>query len=115
MKLAIMQPYFLPYLGYYQLVNAVDTFVFFDDVNFIKKGWIHRNQVLVNGEAHKFTIPLKDASQNKKIYEVHLSDYAAWRDSFLKIIDFNYKKAPYYENTRELLAKILFQKEYETI
>lgn len=115
MKIAVMQPYFLPYLGYYQLVNAVDTFVFFDDVNFIKKGWIHRNQILVNGEAYKFTIPLKDASQNKKINEVQLSDFAGWRASFLKVVEHNYKKAPYYESVRTLLENLLSGKEYETI
>lgn len=109
-----MQPYFLPYLGYFQLVNAVDTFVFFDDVNFIKKGWIHRNQVLVNGEAHKFTIPLKDASQNKRINEVGLSGYNEWKASFLKLVEHNYKKAPYYEAARGILEKIL-EKEHETI
>ena len=52
MKLAIMQPYFFPYIGYWQLISAVDTFVIFDDVNYIKKGYIKRNSVLVNNDAH---------------------------------------------------------------
>ena len=57
-RIAVMQPYLFPYLGYYQLVQAVDTFVFFDDVNFIMKGWINRNQILQQDQAHKFVLPL---------------------------------------------------------
>lgn len=49
MAVAIMQPYFFPYLGYFQLVQAVDDFVFYDDVMFIKKGWINRNRILMQG------------------------------------------------------------------
>ena len=49
MRVAIMQPYVFPYLGYYQLLHAADRFVLFDDVNFIKKGWINRNRILLNG------------------------------------------------------------------
>ena len=51
MKVGIMQPYFFPYIGYWQLINAVDKFVIYDDVNFIKGGWINRNKILVNGQA----------------------------------------------------------------
>ena len=58
-SLAIMQPYVFPYLGYFQLVDAVDTFVFYDDVHFIKRGWINRNQLLVNGKTHLFSIEMK--------------------------------------------------------
>ena len=64
MKIRIMQPYFMPYIGYFQLMNSVDKFIFLDNVNFIKRGWINRNQILVNGQAHLFTIPLQKASQN---------------------------------------------------
>ena len=56
MKLAIMQPYFFPYLGYWQLMNAVDKYVIFDDVNYIKRGWIHRNRILVHGQAAYFNL-----------------------------------------------------------
>lgn len=62
MNLAIMQPYFFPYLGYFQLAAAVDRFVFYDDVNFIKNGWINRNRWCVNGSARYFTIPLAGVS-----------------------------------------------------
>ena len=92
-----MQPYIFPYLGYYQLVNAVDTFVFFDDVNYINKGWINKNQMIQqNGEPLKFTVPLSKASQNKMINEIELSGFSAWKKDFLKSIELNYKKAPHF-------------------
>ncbi|MCK4814823.1 WbqC family protein, partial [bacterium] len=65
MKLAIMQPYFMPYIGYFQLINAVDKFVFLDDVTFIKQGWINRNRILLNDKEHLFSVPIKDISSNK--------------------------------------------------
>lgn len=58
MKLGIMQPYFMPYIGYWQLMNAVDQYVVYDDVNFIKGGWINRNRILLNGEAKYFNIQM---------------------------------------------------------
>src|SRR5437016_5023773 len=97
MTVAIMQPYFFPYLGYFQLVNAVDTFVFFDDVNFINKGWINRNQVLQQNTPLRFTVPLLKASQNRKINEIELSDFPAWRKQFLRSIEMNYKRAPFFD------------------
>ncbi len=109
MKLAVMQPYIFPYLGYYQLVNAVDLFVFFDDVNYIKKGWINKNNILVNDTAYKFTLPIKDISQNKAINEVELFDYKNWREKFLKTIRFSYKKSPYFAQGFEIVSKILEQ------
>ena len=60
-KLAIMQPYFLPYIGYFQLMNAVDEFVVYDNIEFAKKGWINRNRILVNGADAYITLPLKKA------------------------------------------------------
>lgn len=68
-----MQPYFAPYIGYFQLINDVDTFIFYDDVNFIKKGWIHRNYITINKKLQRFSIPLKHSSQNKKINEIEIN------------------------------------------
>jgi hypothetical protein len=114
MKVAIMQPYFLPYLGYFQLVNAVDKFVFFDDVNFINKGWINRNNLLLNGKPHLFTIPLKDMSQNKKINQIETSIDDKWLKTFFKTLEHGYKKAPYYEAVCTLL-QLIFTKGSPTI
>lgn len=103
MKLGIMQPYFMPYIGYWQLMAAVDKYVIYDDVNFIKKGWINRNNILVNGTKQLFTISLEGVSQNKLINEILIAD------DFVKLrktISMAYSKAPYYKETMELLDQI---------
>ncbi|MGA0558486.1 WbqC family protein [Larkinella sp. VNQ87] len=107
MTIAIMQPYFLPYIGYLQLVKAVDKFILYDDVAFINRGWINRNRLLVNGKDHLFTVPLKDASQNKRIREVELGDDPKWRAKLLKTIEQAYRKAPFYTTVYPLLEKIV--------
>ena len=84
MKLAIMQPYFFPYIGYFQLIAAVDKFVIYDDVNYIKRGWINRNNILVNNQSFLFSIPLISASQNSKINEIKISEDVNWKSKLLK-------------------------------
>lgn len=101
-----MQPYLFPYIGYFQLLNAVDKFVVFDDVNFIKKGWINRNNILVNRQKYLFTVPLKDASQNKLIKEVQIAD-DGWQEKFLKTVAQSYKKAEFFDEAFALIEKIV--------
>ncbi|MEK8180240.1 WbqC family protein [Flavobacterium buctense] len=110
MKAAIMQPYFFPYIGYFQLLNAVDTFVVYDDVNFIKKGWINRNNILVNEKPYLFTVALKSASQNKLINEIELDDHSNWRTALLKTIHLAYGKAPFFGQVFPLIRDIIEQK-----
>lgn len=110
-KIAIMQPYFVPYIGYWQLLNAVDTYVVFDDVNYIKRGWINRNRILINKEPHYINLELSGVSQNKKINEIELSADIELRKKTLKTIEYNYKRAPFYEETMNLMKKILLNKE----
>lgn len=107
MRIAIMQPYFLPYIGYLQLMNAVEKFVLYDDVNYINKGWINRNRILVSGKEYLFTIPLKEASQNKLINEIYLSDDPKWRGKMLKTFEQAYKKAPFYLTAFAVTEKII--------
>jgi len=97
MKIAIMQPYLFPYLGYIQLISAVDKFVILDDVNFINKGWINRNRILINRKPSMFTVPLDQASQNKYIKDIKLTEDKRWISKFLKSIEMSYKKAPYFK------------------
>lgn len=78
MRVAIMQPYWFPYLGYYQLAACADRFVYFDDVNFIKKGWINRNRILNNGQELMLTVPLSEVSQNKRINETRIAHDGKW-------------------------------------
>ena len=109
MKSAIMQPYFLPYIGYYQLINSVDKFVFYDDVSFIKQGWINRNKIKVNGKDYMFTIPLKNASSNHPICktELDLKQLERWKKKFLKTIDQAYSKAPYFSIIRPMVEDFI--------
>ena len=107
MTIAIMQPYIFPYVGYFQLINAVDKFIIYDDVNFINRGWINRNNLLVSGKPNLFTIPLKDASQNKLINEVAILKGDPWKKKFLKTIQQSYQKAPYYQKVFVLIEEIV--------
>lgn len=109
MKLAIMQPYIFPYIGYFQLIKAVDKFVIYDDVNFINRGWINRNRILVNGKDSLFTIPLKEASQNKLINEIEVNWDDAWKSKWLKTLGQSYKKAPYFQQVRPIIEQTLGQ------
>lgn len=114
MKVSIMQPYAFPYLGYFQLIHSADEFVLLDDVNFINKGWINRNNILLNGTSHRFTLPLVKASQNKLIKEVGLNPEQAWKTKFLRTLEMAYKKAPHYNSTIALLESI-FQEPTKSI
>jgi hypothetical protein len=107
MKLGIMQPYIFPYIGYFQLINAVDKFVIYDDVNFINKGWINRNRILNNGKDSLFSIPLREASQNKLINEIEVNWDAAWKSKFLKTLEQCYKKAPFYQEILPIIEQTL--------
>ncbi|MFA0557976.1 MULTISPECIES: WbqC family protein [unclassified Vibrio] len=108
MKVAIMQPYFFPYFGYFELIKSVDKFVIYDDVNYIKKGWINRNRILISGEPKMFTMPLVNASQNRRINEILLSpQISLWKTKFLKTIELNYKRAPHFDETYALVSKII--------
>lgn len=111
MKLAIMQPYLFPYIGYWQLINAVNTFVIFDDVNFIKKGWINRNYILLEGKPHLFTLSLQKPSQNKLIKDTYLSEDDSSKQNFLKTIETAYIKAPCFNEVFPLISDIVLFKE----
>lgn len=105
-SVAIMQPYIFPYIGYFNLIKSVDTFVFLDDVNYINKGWINRNKLGSKTEEVLFTIPLSGASQNKNINEIYLFDFDKWKNKFLKTFDFLYKKELNYSSVRKMLEEI---------
>lgn len=107
-RVGVMQPYIFPYIGYFQLINAVDHFVFYDDVNFIKQGWINRNRLLINGKEQMFTLPLQKASSFTLIKdtEIHPVIFQKWQKKFMKGVEQNYKKAPYFKETYFLLEQI---------
>ena len=99
-----MQPYLFAYIGYWQLINAVDIFVIYDDVNFIKRGHINRNTFLQNQKPQLFTLELVGASQNKKINEIDVGNNSK---KLLKTIRQNYSKAPFFTDVFPVLEEIL--------
>ncbi|REE20884.1 MULTISPECIES: WbqC family protein [unclassified Paraburkholderia] len=107
MKLAIMQPYLFPYIGYFQLAAAVDKFVFYDDVNFIKNGWINRNRMLLGDQVRYLTVPLRGASPSLKINEVLVEPRERWLRKLLESIRHAYAKAPHYAQVSALVGRIL--------
>lgn len=111
MKTVIMQPYFFPYLGYWQMILTADTFVIFDDVNFIKRGWINRNNILINGSAHLISLPLLAASQNKHIKDIWVTDSLKDKEKLLKTIEVAYKKAPFFNDVFPIVYDTVLSKD----
>ena len=112
MKVAIMQPYFFPYIGYFQLINAVDTFVIYDNIEYTKKGWINRNRILVNGKVDYFSIPLKKDSDYLNIVNRELSN--EWQKEKTKILNRikeNYQKTPFFCDVFPLIERCFNCKE----
>ena len=109
MRIAIMQPYFLPYLGYFQLISAVDTFVIYDTIQYTKKGWINRNQMLRNGAATMFSLPLKNDSDFLNVVDRALAD-AFDPAKLCSQISGAYRKAPEFETTMPMIEKIIMFK-----
>jgi hypothetical protein len=107
MKLAVMQPYFFPYLGYFQLIHAVNLFVAYDDVNFIKGGWIARNFVLLNCAPALVTVPLVNLSPYKTIAKTQVVADDRWRLRMLKTLRQAYSKAPNFAAVYALAEAVL--------
>jgi hypothetical protein len=95
MRLAIMQPYFLPYIGYFQLIAAVDRLVLLDDVNYINRGWIARNRIPLNGQPFWITLPLIGASQNRLVREIEIMPDDGWKARMLRNVQQAYVGAPF--------------------
>lgn len=104
-KIGIMQPYLFPYLGYFQLINAVDEYVIYDDVQFIKGGWVNRNNVLIDGKKTLITLPLSGASPNKAINQINIVRDKA--PEFLTTLEMAYAGSPNYSDTMQILNEIL--------
>lgn len=106
-KIGIMQPYFFPYIGHFQVLNAVDKYIVYDDVNYINQGWINRNYILVNGSANLFNLILSDRSQNKLINEIEVKHDPIAESKLLKTVSASYAKAPYYNDVFPIVKSII--------
>ncbi|WML35818.1 WbqC family protein [Clostridium sp. OS1-26] len=110
MKVGIMQPYLFPYLGYFQLINAVDKFVIHDDVQYIKGGWINRNSILINNTKFNFTFSVKKEHYYKNINErYYASNFEQESNKLLRNIEIAYKKSPNFHDIYKLIINILKQ------
>lgn len=108
MKLAMMQPYLFPYIGYFKLIDAVDYFGIGDEVQFIKRGWINRNRLLGDNEPLSFSFPVKKDSHLEQIKNrVFYDDILFDKKKLLKSVTQIYSKAPYYSDVLPLLEKIV--------
>ena len=102
-----MQPYFLPYIGYFQLIHAVDEFIVYDNIQFSKKGWFHRNRMLQNGKDEFFSLSLRKDSDFLDVRERRLSDsWPADREKILRKIAGNYRTAPYFQTVFPLIETL---------
>jgi hypothetical protein len=107
-RVAIMQPYFLPYIGYWQLMSYVDIFVVYDDIEYTKKGWINRNRYLLNGRPETFTLPLKKDSDYLDVRERRLSEsFAHEKEKLARRLESAYRKAPFFREGKEFLDEVL--------
>lgn len=108
MKIAIMQPYFFPYLGYFSLIKHTDKFIFFDTPQYIKHGWVNRNRILKqDGEPHYFIVPIKKASQQTAINKVEINNAIPWKEKIYGQLTVYKKKAPFYQAVMDFLHGIL--------
>ena len=106
MRVAIMQPYFLPYIGYWQLIGAVDVFVVYDNIKYTKKGWINRNRFLLNRKEAVFSLPLRKDSDFLDVKDRFLAP-SFNRDELLNRFREAYRKAPKFTTVMPLLEEIV--------
>lgn len=104
MKLAIMQPYFFPYMGYISLIKNTDKFILFDVVQFIRHGWIERNRILKQNEGWQYiSVPLKKHEQTTLIKDIEINNSENWKDKILAQLSHYKKKSPFYKETIEVV------------
>ena len=107
MKIGIMQPYFFPYIGYFQLLNMVDKYVVFDTAFFANNKWGVRNQILINGAPGFFRIKILKASQNKRFNEIEVSGDIESKKNEIRTLECAYRKAPHFPEVMPILEQFL--------
>lgn len=116
MRLGIMQPYFMPYLGYFSLIKNTDEFILFDTVQFIRHGWIERNRILKpNGGWQYFQVPIiKKNGRETVIKDVRVNNSENWKSKIIAQLQHYKKTAPFYKIVVELLNDV-FDSDYDDI
>ena len=105
MIVAANQPYLFPYLGYWQLINAADVFLIGDDYAYMRKSWINRNRILINGRPQWFRMEVEDASSFRSIIDTRLKPIGL--ESKLRTLEMAYHKAPYFADAYALASRVL--------
>lgn len=101
-----MQPTFLPWAGYFQLVGAVDVFVFLDDVQFEKQSWQSRNRILVGGQPHWVSVPVH-AHLGQTVRDIQTDETRHWRKKLLRTLEQSYRRTPFYREMLDLVGQAL--------
>ena len=108
MKIAVMQPYFFPYIGYWQLIHAADCFVLFDDAQYIRNGWVNRNRILKpDGDWQYILVPIKKHAHTDSIKNIHVHPDIRWKERIIRQLTHYKKKAPCFRETDKLIREIL--------
>jgi WbqC-like protein len=108
MKLAVMQPYFFPYAGYWQLIIAADSLVLLDDTQYTRRGWINRNRILKPAGGWQYvTVPLERHSQKEPIRNIRAHETHDWKNTILRQLDHYKRKAPHFDATIAIVRSIL--------
>ena len=105
-----MQPYFFPYLGYFQLINAVDSFIIYDNIKYVKGSWINRNRLMNNGNISYFTVPIKKASDSLNISQREVAygrEYDRFRNNFQSRLYEGYKNTNNYGDVFSIIEECL--------
>jgi len=104
---AIMQPTYLPYLGYFHLIATADVFVFLDDVQFARRSWQSRNRILGPGGEVTLTVPVQKHDRDTPIGAIEISEAEPWRDKHLGSIRHAYAKRPFFAEGMAFLESAL--------
>ena len=107
MTTGIMQPYYFPYIGYWQLMNRADRYVIYDDAAFIKGGWIARNRILINGVPSFINVPLSGAGSGRPIREIRADITPRSVRKTRTKLECAYRRAPYYGEVYPVVARML--------
>ncbi|WP_107942070.1 WbqC family protein [Metasolibacillus fluoroglycofenilyticus] len=112
MKVAIMQPYFFPYLGYFSLIKNTDQFILFDTVQYMRHGWIERNRILKPQEGWQYVqAPLMKHSKSTSIKDIQIKNEDNWKERIIRQLEHYKKKAPYYN---EVISVVRLALELDT-
>lgn len=110
-----MQPYFFPYLGYFQLIKAVDKFILYERVQYIRKGWVNRNRIIELNKGDIFIgVPIKKKETNPYIFETEIDNSSLWGKKIINLLFYNYKKSPFFEEIYPFFENI-FNQHYDKI